>query len=147
LNAILLPAAEEEWTRFYHGMLPFHCACRAGAPPSVLQWCVEKYPDAIQTLTTDTRDTPLHCYLSSWSSIPIALMIPATTTSHWEMTQKAKRKKSFKAVQFLIKKHEAALHSPNREGFLPLHVAAMCDAPLDILFHLAHGNPQVLVRN
>jgi len=34
LNKIL-PA--EEWTMSYHGMLPFHCACQAEAPQSVLQ--------------------------------------------------------------------------------------------------------------
>jgi len=50
---------------FYHGMLPFHCACRAGASRFLLKWWWERFPDIVQVIATDTGDTSLHCYLSS----------------------------------------------------------------------------------
>jgi len=39
-------APEEAWMQFFQGMLPFHYACHAGAPQSVLKWCKNQYPDA-----------------------------------------------------------------------------------------------------
>jgi len=145
LQSLSSVVPEEQWMQFYNGMLPFHYACRAGAPKLVLKWCENRYPDAVHTLTMDTSDTPLHCYLSSRSSNQTNLTTPATnmrraTTRHMI---RAKPKK-LSAIEYLIKKHRDALHSPNRHGFLPLHVAAMCDVPLDILFYLAREFPETL---
>jgi len=138
-----LPA--EEWAQFYKGMLPFHYACHSGAPKSILQWCVEKYADAAHMFTIDTRDTPLHCYLSSWSSNKTAFINATTITSTTSHRIQAKHKLSLSAVQFLIEQHMPSLSSPNKQGFLPLHVAAMCDVPLDILFYLACEYPESLL--
>jgi len=141
---------QEQWLRYYHGKLPFHYACRAGAPKSVLKWCEMQYPDAIRLSTTDMADTPLHCYLSSWSYNRNTLATTGTTDNMTLTTRdmidiETKRMKSLLlAVQYLIKKHRVALYRRNRQGYLPLHVAAMCDAPLDVLFYLARGFPEPL---
>jgi len=147
LQSLSLVVPEEEWTQFYHGMLPFHYVCRVGVPQSVLKFCHDQYPDAAQTLTMDTSDSPLHCYFSSWSSSNQINLTTATTnmtTSTTTTSHTIRAKPTLSAVQYLIKKHRDALHSPNRHGFLPLHVAAMCDVPLDILFYLAREYPETL---
>jgi len=146
LQCLSLIVPEEEWTQFYHGMLPFHYACRVGAPQSVLKFCHDQYPDAAQTLTMDRSDTPLHCYLSSWSSSTQINLTTATTnmTSTTITRHTIPANPTLSAVQYLIKKHRDALHSLNRHGFLPLHVAAICDVPLDILFYLAREYPETL---
>ena len=146
----------EQWMHFYQDKLPFHCACHAGAPKSILQWCAQQNPDAVHTSTMDTADTPLHCYLSSWSlfnHIPaLANGAPASSTA--VMTTRIQTGNQIKhsmislsAVEFLVEEHRAALLSPNQQGFLPLHVAAMCDAPLDVLFYLVCENPEMLLRS
>ncbi len=129
--------------RFHHGMLAFHCACRAKAPESILQWCAEQNPQALVTTTVDMADTPLHCYLgsSNQTMLPTAISTGTTTSLSYQMSQNM----SLSAVQFLIEKHRVALQSPNRQGFLPLHTAAMCNVPLDILFYLASEYPEVLL--
>jgi len=139
----LIPSLEGEWMRFHHGMLAFHCACRAKAPESILQWCAEQNPQALVTTTVDMADTPLHCYLgsSNQTMLPTAISTGTTTSLSYQMSQNM----SLSAVQFLIEKHRVALQSPNRQGFLPLHTAAMCNVPLDILFYLASEYPEVLL--
>jgi len=145
----------EQWMHFYQGMLPFHCACHAGAPKSILQWCAQQNPDALHTSTMDTADTPLHCYLSSWSLFNHnVLATGAATTSTTMMAtrnhvgnQIKHSMISLSAVEFLVEEHRAALLSPNQQGFLPLHVAVMCGAPLDVLFYLACENPELLLRS
>jgi len=152
LQSLSTVVPEEERMDFYHGKLPFHYACHAGAPRSVLKWCEMHYPDALCTSTTDTADTPMHCYLLSWSSNhatlatgnPNMTTIP-TTPSHWIQTKH--KMPSLLTVQYLIEKHRAALHSHNRHGYLPLHIAAMSDVPLDIIFYLTREFPETVVTN
>jgi len=52
----------DEWMKFHRGMLPWHYACRAGAPCPALQWCWQQYPEAIRITTIFTEDTLLHYY-------------------------------------------------------------------------------------
>jgi len=48
-------------------------------------------------------------------------------------------------VQLLVEKHPDALHTTNRMGMLPYHMAAFHQAPLDALFYLACQNPEALL--
>jgi len=78
-------------------------------------------------------DTPLHCYLY-----------------HDHHTQRKQRPKHHEAlflsaVTFLVEQHAAALRKPNRHGWLPLHVAALQNVPLDVVFYLARQNPESLL--
>jgi len=114
---------------FHQGALPFHCACRMGAPRSVLEWWCEQYPEVVSTYTTDTQESPLHCYLFSSTS------------------NNVNKKSYFSAVQFLVEKYPAALHRTNRMGLLPYHVAAMQDADMNVLFYLACRTPEVLTNS
>jgi len=110
---------------FHQGMLPFHCACHDGAPRSVLEWLAEQHPTVVRTYTTDTHESPLHCYVSS--------------------TNNVNGDSSFSAIQFLVEKYPDALHSTNRKGSLPFHVAAVHNADLNVLFYLARQNPAALL--
>jgi len=56
---------------FHDGKLPFHCACYSRAPQAVLKWLLEQTnPLAIHTLTLDTHELALNCYLSSRAISP-----------------------------------------------------------------------------
>jgi len=103
---------------FHNGMLPIHCACRAGAPHVILNTWLKPYPEAVAMATTDTGDLPLHCYLSrTWSSsLPDSVSFLA-------------------AVKYLVKQYPAALHQMNRNGYAPFHVPEMNDLPSDVLFY------------
>jgi len=128
---------------FYHGMLPFHCACRAGASRSFLKWWWKISPDIMEAITTDTGDTALHCYLSSPHIASDEIM-----TSPWQRRKRqfsGPRKRSFSAMQFLVEKYPDAVRKINRMGMLPFHVAALHQAPLDVLFYLACRNPEALL--
>jgi len=89
----------------------------------------------------------LHCYLLSWSSNQIMLATATidttTTTTTTILSNQIHQNMSLLAVQYLVEKHPIALQSSNRQGFLPLHMAGMCDVPLDILFYLAREHPEV----
>jgi len=49
------------------------------------------------------------------------------------------------AMQFLLEKQPEVLRFSNRFGFLPFHIAALHQAPLDALFHLACQDPEALL--
>ncbi len=117
----------------YCGMLPFHCACHAGARWSLLKWWWDKSPNIVQVITMDTGDTSLHCHSLS---AQVALNASA---SHRQ------RQQCFLAIQFLVEKYPDALGKINRMGMLSFHVAAVHQAPLDILFYLATQNPEALL--
>jgi len=127
----------DEWMRFHCGILPLHYACCAGAPRPALRWCWKQYPEAIRITTIVTEDTLLHCYLSFTGITALEKTAPAYTGC----TKQHDHKYVWSAVRFLVKQYPAALYSRNQQGLLPLHVAAMHDAPLDILLYLAQQNP------
>jgi len=118
---------------FYHGMLPFHCACCAGATLFFLKWWSKKCLDIVQAITADTSNTVLHCYLLS------------PQAAHNRMKSHSQRQWYFLAAQVLVGKYPDALHKINRMGMLLFHVAAVHDAPLDVLFFFACQNPEVLL--
>jgi len=125
---------------FHHGMLPFHCACRASATRSILTWWWEINPEVAQVTTTDTCATPLHCFLSSTQTAFDEM------TSPWrERYCSAQRQRYFSAMQFLVEKYPDAVCKINQMGMLPFHVAAVHQAPLDVLFFLACRNPEALL--
>jgi len=150
LEKLAALSSPEDWRRFHQGMLPLHCACRSRAEKDILLWISEKYPEALRTCTTDTMDSPLHCYLSSSTITTVS----NTTTSTMTMQDDAVACPSslllplysFSTVQYLVKEYPAAIRSVNRSGWLPIHLAVMHDAPLDILFYLARNNPESLLR-
>jgi len=113
--------------RIHDGNLPFHNLCHAGAPRCFLEWWLEECPDAICTPTTDTNDYPLHCYLSS------TMMTTST---------KATKFTFFYTVIYLAEQYPPAMRSTNCMGWLPLQLAAIHGAPLDVLFYLARGFPE-----
>jgi len=149
LAALLTP---EDWRRFHQGMLPLHCACRSQAEKDMVLWVAEKYPDALRTCTTDTMDSPLHCYLSlsttRTTTTTTASVHLNTTTSAMTHDDGVSSQSSspLPIVQYLVKEYPVALHSANRSGWLPIHLAAMKDVTIDILFYLARQCPESLVR-
>jgi len=48
-------------------------------------------------------------------------------------------------VMYLTEQNAAAVRSVNRMGWLPLHVAAMHDAPLDMLFYFVREFPDCVM--
>jgi len=128
---------------FHDGKLPFHSLCVAKAPCSFLEWWLEQSPDDISTPTTDTGNFPLHCYLSSSNT-----MIATTSTTEVELSMEMQPNSSdmSAAVIYLAKRYPAAMRTTNRRGWLPLHVAAMYDAPLDVLFYLVREFPESVMR-
>jgi len=153
LEKIAALSAPEDWMRFHQGMLPLHCACRSQAEQDMVLWLAEKYPTALRTCTTDTMDSPLHCYLSS-STTTTATTVPNTITH--EMTRHDDHVAcqpspllpmySFSTVQYLVKHYPTALHRANQLGWLPIHLAAMNNASLTILFYIACHNPESLLQ-
>jgi len=151
-------STSEDWRHFHQGMLPLHCACRARADQNILLWLGEKYPDALRTCTTDTMDSPLHCYLSSSFTRTTATTTsvhPNATTSAMthdddDCESKSQPSPLLAIVQYLVEQNPAALHSANRSGWLPIHLAAAMHhnataSCLDILFYLARQCPESLV--
>jgi len=119
---------------FYQGMLPFHCACRAGARWPLMKWWWKKFPDIVQEITTYTGDTSLHCYALSTFAAPNA------------PDSDKQRQQRYLAMQFLVERHPDAVRKMNRKGMLPFHVAAVHQAPLDVLFYLACQNTEALLH-
>jgi len=119
---------------FYRGMLPFHWVCRSRAPRSVLEWWCKQYPAVVSARTTHTHGFPLHCYLRGTQG-------SETATND---QPKHSDESYLSAVQFLVEKHPDALTCPNRRGWLPFQVAALHDAPLDVVFYLICENPLTL---
>jgi len=128
---ILITKFSKDGMVFHDGKLPIHCACYAQAPQAVLKWWLEQYTDSIHTVTTDSGDSPLHCYLSSR-----AISVFSHTVED--------NSDYFSAVQYLVAQQPSALYHPNKMGFLPLHLAAMHDDSLDVVFYLARQNPSVI---
>jgi len=133
----LVEAFPEDVMQFREGTLPFHCACRSGAPHSFLKWLCQHSPEASCTCTTDTNDSPLHCYLSSKAAVSTTT---ANTTENAVDAQQ--QQEMFLAVEFLVEQYPASLRIPNRFGWLPFHVAIINDTPLDVLFYLACQYPE-----
>jgi len=130
----LVDTFPDDLMRFHEGTLPFHCACRSGAPRSILEWLCQHSPEAARTCTTDTNDSPLHCYLSSTAN-----------TSETSVGAQQQQEMFLSAVEFLVEQYPASLRIPNRFGWLPFHVAAINDAPLDVLFYLGSQYPEHLL--
>jgi len=117
----------------HDGMLPFHCACRAGAPKDVLEWWLKQYPQLAGTPLAETNDYPLHCYVSH---------VAQSGLTPW---RKQEKEEYLSTVEYLVKAHPAALRIANRGGWLPLHLAAMNDAPLNVIFYLARQHPECMI--
>jgi len=69
--------------------------------------------------TENNNDTALHCYLSS-----------SKTSTNQEMK---------KTVTFLVKKNVDALIVQNNNGWYPVHIAAYCNLPIDIIYYMANN--------
>jgi len=133
--ASILP--NDRGTLFYRGALPFHWVCRSRAPRSVLEWWCEQYPTVVSARTSHTQELPLHCYLDprgTDGSRETAIDVPHEQNCDDDNSY-------LSAVQFLVGKYPDALNCANRIGWLPLHLAAMQDVALDMLFYLLCQNP------
>jgi len=129
----LLSLYPNEMLQFHNGMLPIHLACRASAPRVVLECLVKQCPEVIDMVTLDTKDSLLDCYFASTQR-------RRTTTSN-KLHQQQLHDWCWSTMMYLVELHPKALNCPNREGWLPLHIAAMHDAPLDMLYYLARRSP------
>jgi len=49
------------------------------------------------------------------------------------------------AVIYLAEQYPVAIRSTNRMGWLPLHVAAIHNAPLDVLFYFVREFPDTVM--
>jgi len=127
----------EDTMRYHQGMLPFHCACRAKAPLSMISWWLEEQcPDAIRLHTIDTNDTPLHCYLS-----PPIRRTAAGKKRH-RIDGQPLSESDLSTVEYFVSRYPEALLIHNQSGWLPLYLAALNDAPLDVLFFLTQQSPE-----
>jgi len=138
--------------QFHGGKLPFHHLCCAGAPLLFLKGWLEEYPNAISTPTMDTGSFPLHCYLSSSKMINIitsSTMDTELSTTATTTQQTSSSSSSFdpSAAIYLVEQYPAVICRTNRMGCLPLHVAAIHDAPLDVLFYLLREFPESVMRH
>jgi len=138
----LISMFPEDKVRYHQGMLPFHFSCRAKAPLfMLLWWSLEQCPEAICMHTADTNDTPLHCYL-----------LPPIRRTGNEITKRPRNDVQLQpvpdlsTVKYLVRNYPEALLVRNRSGWLPLHVAALNEAPLDVLLFLVTQTPE-LFRN
>jgi len=123
----------------HNGLLPFHCACRSGAPKDVLEWWLKQYPHLAGTPVQETNDYPLHCYVSH---IPQ----PESTMAELDLEEKQEYEQEYlSTVEYLVKAHPAAVRIANRGGWIPLHLAAMHDAPLSAVFYLARQHPECMI--
>ncbi len=146
LKKLAALSAPEDWMHFHQGMLPLHCACRSQAEEDIIRWVSKKHPDALRICTTDTMDSPLHCYLSSKKPV-LHMTTSATTHDNYLTSQSSPLPMySFSTVRFLVKPNPVALRSVNRSGWLPIHLAAMHNASLNIMFYLACHNPESLLQ-
>jgi len=138
----LIPLFPEETMRYHQGMLPFHAACRAKAPFSVLELMLQhQRPEGIRMRTTDTNDTSLHCYLSS----PNRRTATEETRPRDDPQQQPLADLDLNTVKDLVRRYPLALLIRNRSGWLPLYVAALNDAPVDVLFFLTQQSPESIV--
>jgi len=53
---------------------------------------------------------------------------------------------TFAELCYLAERYPAAIRSTNRRGWLPMHLAAMYDAPLGVLFYLVCEFPESIMR-
>jgi len=161
LEKLAALSAPEDWMQFHQGRLPLHCAGRAQAGKAILWWLMEQYPNVLRTCTTDTMDFPLHCYLSSSTitrTTTTSNSVPNSTTSGTTMTQNFSyvtgqgssmwlwSRYSFLMVWYLVKQYPAVLGIANRTRWLPIHLVALHDVPLNILFYLASYHPKSLLQ-
>jgi len=102
-----------------------------------LEWWCEQYPTAVSAHTTHTQELPLHCYLASKGreegSRETAINIPPKQPYDNDDLY-------FLAVQFMAEQHPNALNCANQKGWSLLHVAALQDAPLDMVYYLLCQN-------
>jgi len=118
----------------YQGRLPFHWFCHSRALKSDLEWWFEKYPTLASAQTIDTQELPLHIYLYY------------SGTEDYDDTIDEELQNCddgyLSAVKFLTEKHEDAVNFPNRLGWLPVHVAFLQNAPMDVVFYFVSRNPR-----
>jgi len=126
--------------QFHDGKLPFHNFCQSGVPLAILEGWLEEFPDAISTRTTDSGDFLLHCYLLSKIKV-------STAETDLSIIKRQNCAYSSAAVLHLAKKYPAAMRSTNHAGWLQLHLAAMHDAPLDVLFYLVCEVPESVMQH
>jgi ankyrin repeat protein len=100
-----------------HGSLPLHlAAARSGTPLSVVECLMEGHPGAL-------------CARDMRGSLPVHVAV-------------SRGDASLGIVRLLVGQRAEALRQKNCRGFVPLKIAAMSDAPLDVLYYLATRDPE-----
>jgi len=111
------------------GAVPFHIACRTGAPAEILKPLLKKFPGALH-IAVDNSDSlpgslPLHCACQAQSP-------------------------SLEVLQFLVNQDPAAVRALDNAGALPLHLLCGCHPPdnsVDFLLAEYEGSISVKADN
>jgi ankyrin repeat protein len=136
------------------GGLPVHDAARSHVPLEILQYLVERAPQALGQ-ANGACSLPLHVCLNQVA--PSSEKVRYLVEQHRPALEVADASGSLPLhvalaygtapldlVAFLVDQHLPSLRRRNGKGLLPLHVAALGVASLDVLYHIASKFPEAL---
>jgi len=115
----------DDITLTYNGYKPFHRACSVVAPRPRLEEILKQNAAANEGVTDVTGDTPLHCFVKG--------RVRGTMTTYYYY---------YETIFYLIHLDTNALCVCNADGWLPIHLAAMADLDIDIIYKMAMERPE-----
>jgi ankyrin repeat protein len=130
-----------------NGRLPLHTAAASNQPRGVVALVAERLPQAAARKDR-SGSLPLHLARSLEVVEVLVNILPDSidVRDQWGAlplhNAVARRDASLDVVRFLVADRPPSVEPVNGDGMRPLHVAATCDAPLDVLFFLASKDPE-----
>jgi ankyrin repeat protein len=126
------------------GLLPLHFAvCRPRNPSiRVVRLLLNEHPPSARATDLEGGSTPLHLAATGGrGSLPSVHEPdgPITVLSEADRSSEV-----LEIVKLLAEQASESVQMANRQGFLPLHVAAATDAALDVVFTLATAWPEAV---
>jgi len=136
-----------------NGTLPFHVACRGGAPVEILRLVLEEYPDA-QNVADNRGYFPIHyaCQAVAPSLDVIRFLSEQHPASVFAQTSSGAlalhllcgAKPADNVVRFLLQLYEGSISVTTNDGDLPLMVACKTRASESVVQLLLRGYPDAL---
>jgi len=135
------------------GALPFHVACRTGAPVEILELLLQEYPGAL-CVADNTGSLPIHyaCQANVPSLAVLRFLLqrdPAAVrardnTGALPLHRLCGSDSSVDAVQLLLAASEGSVSVRTSDGDLPLMVAYKTRASLDVCMVMLRAYPDAL---